>query len=73
MNASQLWDTTMNPETRALIQVKIDDFSSSDKRISVLMGDDVIPVDNGLNQMSILKLVMTLTSKKEGYMSKLKQ
>ena len=43
MNASQLWDTTMNPETRALIQVKIDDFSSSDKRISVLMGDDVMP------------------------------
>jgi topoisomerase IV subunit B len=43
MNASQLWDTTMNPETRALIQIKIDDFSASDKRISILMGDDVAP------------------------------
>jgi topoisomerase IV subunit B len=35
MNASQLWDTTMNPETRSLIQVRIDDLSASDKRISV--------------------------------------
>ena len=43
MNASQLWETTMNPETRSLIQVKIDDLSASDKRISVLMGDDVSP------------------------------
>lgn len=43
MNAGQLWDTTMNPETRSLIQVRIDDLSSSDKRISILMGDDVLP------------------------------
>lgn len=43
MNANQLWDTTMNPETRTLIQVKLDDLSASDKRISVLMGDDVQP------------------------------
>jgi topoisomerase-4 subunit B len=43
MNASQLWETTMNPETRSLIQVKIDDLSASDKRISILMGDDVTP------------------------------
>ncbi len=43
MNASQLWETTMNPESRALIQVKIDDLAASDKRISVLMGDDVQP------------------------------
>ncbi|HBO68157.1 MAG TPA: DNA topoisomerase IV subunit B [Acholeplasmataceae bacterium] len=43
MNANQLWDTTMNPESRSLIQVKIDDLGASDKRISVLMGDDVTP------------------------------
>jgi topoisomerase-4 subunit B len=42
MNSDQLWSTTMNPETRTLIQVKIDDLSASDKRISVLMGDDVL-------------------------------
>ncbi len=43
MNANQLWDTTMDPDKRVLIQVKLDDFSASDKRISVLMGDDVQP------------------------------
>jgi topoisomerase-4 subunit B len=43
MNAPQLWDTTMNPQTRSLIQVKIEDLAASDKRISVLMGDLVAP------------------------------
>ncbi len=43
MNAIQLWDTTMDPHTRSLIQVKIDDLNASDKRITVLMGDDVAP------------------------------
>ena len=43
MNASQLWDTTMNPETRTLIQVNIDDLADADQRISVLMGDKVEP------------------------------
>ncbi len=39
MNASQLWDTTMNPQTRQLIQVKIEDGILVDKRVHVLMGD----------------------------------
>ncbi len=43
MNATQLWDTTMNPETRTLIQVHIDDLADADQRISVLMGDKVEP------------------------------
>jgi topoisomerase-4 subunit B len=43
MNADQLWDTTMNPETRALIQVKITDNSLAEKRVSVLMGNSVEP------------------------------
>lgn len=43
MNASQLWDTTMDPKSRSLIQVSIDDLSASDKRISTLMGDHVEP------------------------------
>ncbi len=43
MNAEQLWDTTMNPETRTLIQVKIDDFAEADERVSTLMGDEVEP------------------------------
>ncbi len=43
MNKDQLWETTMNPETRTLIRVNIEDFSDVDGRISVLMGDDVEP------------------------------
>jgi topoisomerase-4 subunit B len=43
MNADQLWDTTMNPETRTLIRVKIDDASRAERRITTLMGDKVDP------------------------------
>ena len=39
MNATQLWETTMNPQTRTLIQVSIDDATFAEKRVSVLMGD----------------------------------
>ncbi|MGX7011432.1 DNA topoisomerase IV subunit B [Lactococcus cremoris] len=43
MNADQLWETTMDPETRTLIQVRIDDAAQAEKRVSVLMGDKVEP------------------------------
>ncbi|MER1985833.1 MAG: DNA topoisomerase IV subunit B [Solibacillus sp.] len=43
MNADQLWDTTMNPETRTLIRVKIDDVMRAENRVRVLMGDKVEP------------------------------
>ena len=43
MNADQLAETTMNPETRSLIRVNIDDASLVEKRVSVLMGDNVEP------------------------------
>lgn len=39
MNADQLWDTTMCPETRTLIQVEIEDAALAERRVSVLMGD----------------------------------
>ena len=43
MNYTQLWDTTMNPETRTLIRVNIEDFNEADDRVVVLMGDEVEP------------------------------
>ncbi|SFJ48504.1 DNA gyrase subunit B [Streptosporangium canum] len=41
MNASQLWETTMNPETRVLRLVTLDDAAQADELFSVLMGEDV--------------------------------
>ena len=43
MDANQLWDTTMNPDTRTLIRVKITDAALAEKRVKVLMGDKVEP------------------------------
>lgn len=43
MNPEQLWETTMNPDNRTLIQVRIDDFAVSDDIFTTLMGDKVEP------------------------------
>jgi DNA gyrase subunit B len=43
MNANQLWDTTMNPDTRSLKTVTIESLASADQVFSMLMGDEVAP------------------------------
>lgn len=43
MDATQLWETTMDPERRSLFRVKITDVALAEKRVSVLMGDKVEP------------------------------
>jgi topoisomerase-4 subunit B len=43
MNPDQLWDTTLNPESRTLLQVNIDDAAKAEKMVSLLMGDVVEP------------------------------
>ncbi|KXT76615.1 DNA topoisomerase IV subunit B [Streptococcus sp. DD12] len=43
MNADQLWETTMNPESRTLIRVTIEDLARAERRVSVLMGDKPAP------------------------------
>jgi DNA gyrase subunit B len=43
MNAEQLWETTMNPATRTLKQVSVENAAEADQIFSMLMGDEVPP------------------------------
>ncbi len=56
MNAEQLWETTMNPETRSLIRVNISDATLAERRVSVLMGDKVEPRKEWIDENVIFTL-----------------
>ena len=50
MNADELWETTMNPADRVLLQVTLDDAAQADEMFSVLMGEDVESRRNFIQQ-----------------------
>ena len=57
MSSEQLWTTTMNPETRTMMQVKMEDAMAADEIISLLMGDKVEPRREFIEQNSELAVL----------------
>jgi len=53
MNPTQLWETTMNPVTRTLLQVRLEDVAGVDEIFSILMGDEVEPRRNFIQQHAL--------------------
>ena len=56
MDSEQLWETTMNPETRIMLKVNLEDAESADETFSILMGDKVEPRKEWIEENVVFSL-----------------
>jgi DNA gyrase subunit B len=69
MDSNQLWDTTMNPKTRTLLRVDIEDAMVADEMFTILMGDKVEPRKNFIieNAKKVVNIIKKLNTRKRKY------
>ena len=64
MNPDQLWETTMNPDNRVIVQIKIEDAERADEAFSILMGEQVEPRRQFIEKKFVYDFVATITTQK---------